>query len=205
MGFDSDRIYLTKNAVEHAYIDSIKPSNTNYDACFCGIISKMKGVYDLVEIWEGVIKSGTTSKLLIIGEGPELDNLVTLIQSRSLDKNIFVAGFLTEEQKIANIKSSKVFVFPSYQEGWGIVVLEAMACEVPVVCYNLAAYDVFADGIVKASVGDKKKMVTAVLKLLQDEKTRSALAKKAKEASRKLNWQDIAAEELERISKLMEV
>ena len=41
------------------------------------------------------------------------------------------------------MKSSKLFIFPSYEEGWGISITEAMACGLAVVCYDLKAYDVF--------------------------------------------------------------
>jgi glycosyltransferase involved in cell wall biosynthesis len=203
MGFDFGKICLTKNAVELDYIDSIESKGTSFDACFCGALSKIKGVYDLVEVWEEIIKYHPNSRLVIIGEGEEYDNLLHIIKCKSLEKNILIEGFLEEEQKILKIKSSKLFVFPSYQEGWGIIVMEAMACGIPVVSYDLSAYGFFGGGIVKIPVGDKKQMARSIIELLVDEERRIVLANQAKEASKLVNWNDIATEEFRRINNLV--
>ena len=203
MGFKNERIHLTKNAVDHELIGSIKCKDLRFEACFCGILSKTKGVYDLIEIWQEILKSRPDSKLVIIGEGPEQGKIWSIIKAKSLEKNILLTGFLDEEQKISTMKSSKLFLFPSYQEGWGIVVMEAMACGVPVVSYDLSAYEAFAAGIVKVPIGEKKQMAGSILNLLADEGVRKALARDAEEASTLLNWNDISREEYKKIRELI--
>lgn len=189
------KIFTTKNAVEHEYIDSISSLGISFDACFCSVLAKVKGVYDLIEIWQEVVNTSPSSKLVIIGEGPESSNLPKAIKSRSLENRIILTGFLTEDEKIKMIKSSKLFVFPSHNEGWGIVVTEAMSCGVPVICYDLPVYNVYSGGIVKVQLGDTKQMAKSILNLLTAENQRLLLGEKAKHVSRTLNWDNIAADQ----------
>lgn len=73
-------------------------------------------------------------KCFITGDGPERDNLELLASELQLKRNIKFTGFLKDHNELLKImKSSQVFVFPSKREGFGMVVLEANACGLPVV------------------------------------------------------------------------
>ena len=66
---------------------------------------------------------------LIIGEGPEKNSLIKLSKQLNVFTNIKFLDFIKEEKKLFSyVKSSKVFVFPSTREGFGIAVIEANAC-----------------------------------------------------------------------------
>ncbi len=202
-GFQADKIFVTGNGIEQEAIDSIKMNTKEFDGCFCGRLTSIKGVYDLIDVWDGVLRYFPQSRLVIIGHGPEYDKLLKVVRSKALDKNIILTGFIPEEKKFSIIKSSTIFISASYEEGWGIAVSEAMACGLAVVCYNLSAYEVFGDAIIKVDVGNKQKLVQAIVDLLRDENKREFLANKAKELSKLLNWDNISAEELEQICKLV--
>lgn len=73
-------------------------------------------------------------KCIIIGEGPEEANLRELAKVLKINDNIkFMKFFENHDEMISYLKSSKVFVLPSTREGFGIVVIEANACGLPVV------------------------------------------------------------------------
>jgi glycosyltransferase involved in cell wall biosynthesis len=202
-GFQADKIFVTGNGIEQEVIDSIKVNAKGFDGCFCGRLTSTKGVYDLIDVWEGVLKYFPQSKLVIIGNGPEYDNMLKVIRNKALEKSITLTGFISEEKKFSIIKSCKIFISASYEEGWGIAVSEAMACGLAVVCYNLSAYEVFGDAINKIEIGNKQKMVQTILDLLTDENKRIALSDKAKEFSRLLNWDNISTRELKQIYTLV--
>ena len=76
-------------------------------------------------------------RCLIIGDGPEMEKLKDLVKKLGLEKNIIFKGFVEKsEDVLALMKSSKVFVLPSTREGFGISVIEAHACGLPVVTTN---------------------------------------------------------------------
>jgi glycosyltransferase involved in cell wall biosynthesis len=55
---------------------------------------------------------------------------------------------VSEEEKFRLFKASRVFLMPSRQESWGIVIAEALACDVPVVAYDLPAYHPIFGGLI---------------------------------------------------------
>ncbi|MCX6750243.1 MAG: glycosyltransferase, partial [Candidatus Pacearchaeota archaeon] len=76
-------------------------------------------------------------KCIIVGDGPEMNNLKQLTKSLNLNKNIIFKGFVKESKEVISLmKSSKVFVLPSEREGFGITVIEANACGIPVITVN---------------------------------------------------------------------
>jgi glycosyltransferase involved in cell wall biosynthesis len=201
-GFDAEKIFVTKNGIEHDFINSIQGGEKRFDGCFCGNLDKRKGVYDLIEVWRKVIARFPSAELVVIGHGPESATLAKEIENKKLQNNVTLAGYLPEDQKISTMKSSKIFIFPSYEEGWGIALSEAMACGLPAVCYGLAAYDVFGNGVIKVEIGNKETMADAVFDLLSNQTKQKNLGDRAKEVTRSLDWDDIAAAELREISKL---
>jgi glycosyltransferase involved in cell wall biosynthesis len=202
-GFQAEKIFVTGNGLEQETIDSVKVNTKEFDGCYCGRLTAIKGVYDLVCIWERIVKLFPQSKLVIIGHGPEYCELLRRVKTKGLDKNIVLTGFIPEENKFSLIKSSRIFISASYEEGWGIAVSEAMACGLAVVCYNLSAYDIFGNSISKVNVGNKEEMIQTVISLLTDENNRISLANKAKEVSRLLNWDNISITELKEINNLL--
>jgi glycosyltransferase involved in cell wall biosynthesis len=203
-GFQTDKLVVTGNGVEHDLIDSATVNDKRFDGCFCGRLVEKKGVYDLIDIWETVLKWFPESKLVIIGDGSSYDDLLNLIKNKALDKKIILTGFITEEQKKSTLKSSKVFISPSYEESWGIAVSEAMACGLAVVCYDLSAYNIFGNGIIKIKLGDKEGMAKAITSLLTDNNKLATFAANARKISTNLlNWDNISITELKEINNLL--
>ena len=203
-GFPADKIVLTGNGVEHDFIESVKVDEKRFDGCFCGGIDAKKGVYDLVDVWEKVLKSFPNSRLEIIGDGPAYHDLIKTTKNKGLDNNIIFTGFLFGERKISAIKSSKIFISPSYEEGWGIAVSEAMACGLPIICYNLSAYKVFGEDIIKVDVGNKEEMAKAIIDLLANKDKQEVLAAKTKKVVNNiLTWDNLSTEQLKEITKLL--
>ena len=126
---DINKIVTIPNGIDFKEIQKIKPSKETSDVIFAGRLLSHKNI-DLL------IKSlPKEKKLIIIGDGPEKENLTNL--AKSLNKKIVFKGFIDKNKEVISlIKSSKVFVLPSTREGFGIVVIEANACGIPVITTN---------------------------------------------------------------------
>lgn len=75
----------------------------------------------------------------IIGVGPELEKLEGIVRELDLEGNIHFLGFVKKhEDVLKEIKKSHVFCLPSVVEGFGLAVIEAMACSTPYVCSNIS-------------------------------------------------------------------
>lgn len=198
-GYKPSNITMMRNGVEHELIKSVKPEPKKYEASFCGRLVKRKGIYHLLDIWVDVMKYFPDGKLIIIGKGEEYEGLRRAIDKNGLEKNIVLTGYVPDLEKIRLFKSSKMFIYPSYEESWGITLTEAMACELPVVCYDLSAYNFLRNGIIKLDIGNKQLMAASIVSLLKDKNKRAEMGKNAKEESKGLNWDNISREELNHI------
>ncbi|HKQ22025.1 MAG TPA: glycosyltransferase family 4 protein [Nitrososphaeraceae archaeon] len=203
-GYDANKITIMRNGIEHELIELVKGGPKKYEACFCARLVKRKGVYDLLDVWSEIIKYFPESKLVIVGEGEEHNGLCRTIVKKGLEKNISLTGYVPDKEKISIFKSSKVFVYPSYEESWGITVTEAMACGLPVISYNLSAYNFLRSGIIKLDTGNKKLMETTIKDLLSNDNQREELGRRAREESKRLDWEDISEEELKVVTKLLD-
>ena len=103
-----------------------------------------------------------------------------------LQKNVFLLGFMDNEAKYKIVKKSKILLFPSSYESWGIVVAEAFACGLPVVAFDIAATRKFKEGIVL--VKDNKSYVDKIIVLLNDIVLYSRLSIAARESVKEYAW-----------------
>ncbi len=205
LGFPEARIHCIKNGIDIRKIDTISASEKKYDGCFLGNALPRKGILDLPIVWREVCREFPHAKLAIIGTGTkkQLDELREQFEAMDLTRNVSLLGFLPERDKIATLKSSRVFLFPSYEEGWGIVIGEAMACGLPVIAYELPAYSaIFKRGIVTVPIGSIGGFANVAISLLKDERRRLELGEQGKSQASEYNLDRIAAMELSLIRKI---
>lgn len=102
---------------------------------FVGRLTWVKGVYNLIKAMPEVLKEFPKTKLIILGKGEEYNDLISLSQQLGLyeDKVCIRSEWVSEEERIAHYALSDLCVFPSISEPFGIVSLEAMAMEKPIV------------------------------------------------------------------------
>ncbi|MBZ2166565.1 glycosyltransferase family 4 protein [Methanobacterium spitsbergense] len=147
----SEKSIVIPNGIDFNHIQSIKPSEEISDIIFAGRLIKEKNVDILIKSIQIVKQKIPNVRCMIVGDGPERSKLEELSFNLKIQDNIEFMGF-TENYNdlIGYMKSSSVFVLPSIREGFGIVVIEANACGLPVVVVNHkmnAAVDLVQDGI----------------------------------------------------------
>jgi glycosyltransferase involved in cell wall biosynthesis len=75
-------------------------------------------------------------RLIIIGTGPQKHLLKQEVQKRRLEDRILFLGQVAEGEKFRILRMCDIYVSTSQHEGFGLVFLEAMACGLPIICYN---------------------------------------------------------------------
>lgn len=200
-GFDKEKIFVNTPGIDVEYFENLKINEDilKYDGTFLARLNPSKGIFDLIEIWKKVVEKKTEAKLAIIGGGSnEIKNkLKSEIQKNGLEKNVDVLGFLENDRSFSIIKNSKVFIFPSHEEGFGIAIAEAMACGVPVIAWNLPVYDeIFGENILKIEENNNDNFSEEVIELLKNESIRISMANKARSFIDKYSWDLIAKKHL---------
>lgn len=190
-------VYYVKNGINDSFIDEVGPQEKLFEACFLGGIRYSKGIRDFVPIWQKVVSKFPQAKFLIIGGGSEeiVRKLKGQVAKADLNENIMFTGPLTGHELYTKVKQSKLFLFPSHEEGWGIALCEAMYCGLPVICYNLPAFKTFGDVLDKFEVGDYEALADKVVEYLGEptmiERKKDDLIATAK----KYSWSNIAEED----------
>jgi glycosyltransferase involved in cell wall biosynthesis len=148
--------------IDAAVMDRVPaPTRDPNLACFIGRLTSQKGIFDLLKVMAALRQTHPELRLIMVGSGPEKEFLLAEKNRLGLD-NITLSGFISEEEKIALLKKSGYFFFPSYEEGWGIALAEALYCECRCICYELPHYRfIFQDYPVYARLGDPDDFVRA--------------------------------------------
>jgi glycosyltransferase involved in cell wall biosynthesis len=204
VGINGNSIVLTTNGVNVTLPPNAK-SERKFDACFAGVMRKEKGIADLLEVWERVCKAKPDAVLVMIGGGEELNRAKALIDERNLSRNIIILGWLFGDSRFEALANSRMLIFPSYLESWGIAIAEAMAFGLPTVAYDLPSYrEVFDNKLLTVPAGDVEAMAKLVLFLLDN----PALARKAgdegREFVKRYDWNTVAEKELSAIASLVQ-
>lgn len=96
-----------------------------------------KGFGTLIEIMPEILKEIPEAKLVIIGSGPEKENLEFRIENLGLGNSVFLLGQLSHEEVLEYLKASDVFVLNTSYEGFSHLILEAMAAGAPIITTNV--------------------------------------------------------------------
>lgn len=162
--------YYVANGIHLKDIDNTQPSShtEGYQVCFAGGFRASKGIFDLPFIWSGVLKKVPNANLIIAGAGTEVirHNLIQEFKKHNSLINVSFVGALDSAQMYGVLKSSKVFISTSYEEGWGISVFEALGAGLDVIAYQLPAFQFLNDRIKLIPIGDRAKYLEALLNAL---------------------------------------
>ncbi len=155
-------MFILPAGFDAGFIDRVPPQGKDPDlACFIGRMVSQKGIFDLLKIMAELARTRPGFRLVVVGTGPERDFFISEMQRLKLT-NIQLAGFISEEEKIVLLKNSAFFFFPSYEEGWGIALAEALYCECRCLCYQLPHYQsIFGDFPAYVRLGDAGDFVRA--------------------------------------------
>lgn len=138
---------------------------------FMGSLVPRKGLLYLVEAAKTVVKQQPDVRFLIVGSGPQKEQVTAAVASAGLGRNFVFLGNLPENRLVTVYNAADVFVLPSVQEGQGIVLLEAQACGKPVAAFSIGGVnEAVRDGETGflASPGDVAGLAENLLKLLGD-------------------------------------
>ncbi len=148
---------------------------------YVGRLAKEKNIDFLIKVTAELKKFDNNIKLIIIGDGPVIDSLKELAKKLNLQKEVLFTGYFKKDQVIKAYQSSDLFVFASKTDTQGMVILEALACALPVV----AVKDLAFTNMVKQGVNgflvreNKKEFASKALEILNNKKLYNKMANNA--------------------------
>ena len=185
-------ITLIPPGVDLKRIKETRPSSQSFDLLFVGRLIPEKNVEALIRVIASIDMKLTCA---IIGDGPERERLERLADEPGLSGRIKFLGFLPEVYPY--MKSSKIFVFPSKREGFGMVVIEANACGVPVILLDHphnAAVGLIENGRNGFVCRDEDEMRDRIVQLLRDRGIWEGMRRDALRMAKRYSWDRIVGE-----------
>jgi glycosyltransferase involved in cell wall biosynthesis len=150
-----------------------------------GRLVEQKGYGDLLRAFSCVVRS-RPSRLLILGEGPQRTSLEGRIRDLGLEGSVELLGF--RPNPYAWMARASVFVQSSLFEGFGVAILEALACGAPVVATDCPSgpSEILQGGEfgILTPPGDPEALAAAIERLLGDEALRQQLREKGRERAK---------------------
>jgi glycosyltransferase involved in cell wall biosynthesis len=139
------------------------------------------------------------ARMLVIGRGPDEPRLRRIVARLGLDAAVDFRGFMAHAELVRELHRAHVFLNPSPKEGWGLTVVEANACGLPVVASDRPGLrDSVRDGETGALVpyGDDAAFAREALALLNDPDAWRRRSEAARAWARTFSWERCAAESL---------
>lgn len=143
--------------------------------------TKQKGLDYLIHAIKMLFDKGFDFKTKIIGGGPERVNLERKIQELDLSEKIFLLDSMTQEKLFSHYQECDLFVLPSIEEGFGLVLVEAQLCGRPVIGTNSGGIpDIIEDNVTGLLVKpqDPVDLAKAIEEILVDPELGEKLAER---------------------------
>ncbi len=198
-GIDASRIDVVLCGLDHALFRRLPgvPREHRPTLVHFGRMRKYKAIDVVIRALARVREEVHGAQLVIIGDGPDRERLTDVVRRERLHEAVRFAGRMSGAQMVEQLNRSHVFLNASPKEGWGLTVVEANACGVPVVGSDVPGLrDSIQDGVTGFLVpyGDVDAFAEKVAALLKDNALHERMSAAGMAWARTLTWERCADE-----------
>ena len=161
---------------------------------FVGRLHPVKGVRYLIQAMQLIHARRPETKLILVGDGEERDYLEDLTDHLGIRECVDFVGEVPHERIIDYLDHADVFVLPSLSESFGIVLLEAMACGLPIVATRVGGIpEIIEDGVngYLVNPGAYQEMSERIQLLLRDEPSTAEMSRNNRQKATGYSWEQV--------------
>lgn len=211
-GINGNKIVVTYEGVDKSVIEEIKKA-TEKDFIkiaekfgikkpylfYIGNAQPHKNLSRLIHVFEKLKEKYPNLSLVLSGPKHIFWEKIKL---ESHLEGVIFTGFVSEKEMVVLYKNAEMFVMPSLEEGFGIPILEAMACSCPVVSSNAGSLPEVGGpssdrAVLYFDPKNEQDMEDKISQILNDEKLREVLIKNGEKRYKEFNWKKLAEQTLE--------
>jgi glycosyltransferase involved in cell wall biosynthesis len=152
-------------------------------AVFVGVLDRVKGVDTLLEAWVQIVAQISAAQLRVVGDGPQSPMLKRRAKQLGIDASVTFTGAVPRATVRSFIDDACLLVLPSYSEGFGRIIIEAMARGRPVVASKVGAIpELVEHGTTGVLVppGNSNELARAITALISDRVTLTRMSQAAR-------------------------
>jgi len=160
-----------------------------------GRLTAQKGFDDLIRAYPIIKRSVPASRLLLVGDGYMRTELEHLAEQLHVKDSTTFAGFISDTELVAALRSSDVVVVPSRFEPFGIIALEAMAAGTPLVVSRVGGLaEIVEDSVdgIEVEPNNPSAIASATVSILSDREFAARLATRGEEKAKSYSWENVA-------------
>ena len=203
----SERVMVILGAVESSFrpvrdVKELERVRACYDlpeSFILGLstLEPRKNFGGLIEAFDQLLSRTSLPHHLVIGGGRGwlYESIFRRVAELGLEEKVHFLGFVADENLTALYTLADAFAYPSFYEGFGLPVLEAMACETPVVASNASSLpEVVGEAGLMVSPTDTKGLAFALERILTDQSLRDTMISHGSEQAKRFTWERAAGQ-----------
>ena len=160
-----------------------------------GTLQPRKNHVRLIAAFDRALRDSQYNLVLAGGDGWMYEDVRDQVVRRGLKQRVIYPGFVAEDDLPCLYSAASMMVFPSLYEGFGLPIVEAMACGVPVIASNASCLpEVAGNASLMVDPRDVSAMATAMQELVSQSSLRAALRARGLERAEQFRWENSAAE-----------
>lgn len=200
-GYREENLFLVHNCVDHLLYGLREVQKPAVPVIgYLGRLKKYKSIEDLLLAFDIVLREFPQVRLLIVGEGDARENLERIVRELDIGSKVDFLGYVSHDEKVRYLSQMKFVVNTSAKEGWGLTVMEANACGVPVIASDVPG---LRDSVIHEKTGllyeygNVEELAEKMALLLRDEALCTRLSVEAVQWARSFDWERSADAMLE--------
>jgi len=166
---------------------------------YVGTVEPRKNLSTLIEAYARLRKSTSYNEWLVIagGSGWKNEDIYKRVEELGLTSYVKFLGYVSSDALVALYNSCRVFVYPSLYEGFGLPVLEAMACGAPVITSSVSSLpEVAGDAAIAVDPQHIDSLTDSIYSILSDDTMRMELRRKGLYRASRFSWEETARKTL---------
>jgi glycosyltransferase involved in cell wall biosynthesis len=191
-GVPPEKVVNVRCGVDDKYRLDVPPYKFPFPYLLC--VSNRKGHKNEFKTVEAFARAKAIAGVRLVFTGTPTPRLVECINSHHIDERVHFVGAIPEAQLPSLYRSAEALIFASFYEGFGLPVLEAMACGTPVVTSNSSALpEVAGDAALLIDPASVEQIANAIERVMNDTSLRQQLRQKGLTQAARFSWNDTAS------------
>ncbi|MDR0375330.1 MAG: glycosyltransferase family 4 protein [Treponema sp.] len=194
-GVDAEKFYSKDNSSEEKTRVKNKYKISGEYFIYLGTLEPRKNLPNLIKAYSNFISKAVNAPKLVMagGKGWLYDEIFTAVKGLRLENNIIFTGYVDENDVAPLIKGAVAFCFVALYEGFGLPVLEAMACGTAVITSNVSSLpEVAGDAALLVDPLNVDDIANGLAKLYYDSEYREKFIAKGYERVKLFSWENTA-------------
>lgn len=166
---------------------------------FAGMLEPRKNIVGLIRAFKKLTDDQEFRHWLVIAgsKGWQYEEIFKAAEDLGIKERVVLTGYIPDQDLVAIYNLADVFAYPSFYEGFGLPVLEAMACGTPVITSNVSSLpEVGGDAAVYVDPGRIEEIALSIKNVLSDNSLRQSLREKGLARSKNFSWENAARQTL---------